>query len=246
VISGVDPRTFVNLVLHDRQIHELRQNISAGKRRRRELELLLQEYATARNQSKGKLDEVQFEIRRLEREIEDHKRQAKTHSSRLNEISDTREYRALNDEVRYLTRKVGDSEEAILEHMETAEKQGAEYEKAQSELDAKTAEINDEIRQIESDGSERKLKLSDAEKTRDQLLESLPPAAQALYVRRSKRIQMPIVWIRDGACGYCHHKLTPQTAIEVLNGKTLFECESCGRHIVNVDQNGAESIQGAP
>jgi predicted nucleic acid-binding Zn-ribbon protein len=245
VISGVDPRTFVDLVLHDRQIHELTQNISAGQRRRKDLELLLQEHATTRNETKAKVDEVQSEIRRLEREIEEHKRQAKTHSSRLNEISDTREYRALNDEVRYLTRKVGDNEEAILEHMETAEKFGAEYETAQGELDVKTTEINDEIRQIEADGAERKTRLGDAEKTRDQLLAQLPPAAQTLYARRSKRIQMPIVWIRDGACGYCHHKLTPQNAIEVLNRKILVECESCGRHIVNIEPNGAESVSGA-
>lgn len=244
MIAGVDPITLVQLVVQDRRIHELRQSIAAGRRRRRDLERLLGEHTEVRDAAKAKLDEVQGEIRRLEREIEDFKRQAKTHGSRLNEISDTREYRALNDEIRYVQRKASDNEETVLSHMEAAEKLQAEFDGAQGELDQKAQSVRAEVAQIQADEEARSADLRDAEKARDAILKEMPDAAQRFYERRARRIEMPIVWIREGACGYCHHKLTPQNAIEVLDHKTLIECESCGRIVVHIEENGAKSVSG--
>ena len=246
VIAGLEPRSLVELVVCDRQIHQLQLALRGGRRREAELD---QELTQARSQAgevQRKLEEMAAEIRKHEREIDDFRRQTKTHSSRLNEISDTREYRALNDEIRYLLRQVQEREEAVLVLLEAQEKLSASFEVSKTALSAKQEEIAAEKARIEQERTQQDELLSAAQKGRDRLLQSLPESASRYYVRRSQRIEMPLVWLREGACGFCQHKLPPQKAIEVRDGRTLVECESCGRVIVNVDTNGTATAAETP
>jgi predicted nucleic acid-binding Zn-ribbon protein len=244
----LDPRHLVELVVCDRKIHELQLMLRGGRRREAELEKELTETRGQAGEAQRKLEEVAAEIRKYEREIEDYRRQTKTHSSRLNEISDSREYRALNDEIRYLLRQVQEREEAILALLEAQEKQSAEFETSKGSLAAKTAAIAAEKERIDQERAQQTEQLTVEQAARNELLKTLPESASSYYVRRSKRIEMPLVWLREGACGFCLHKLPPQKAIEVRDGRTLVECESCGRVIVNVEThaNGAESSAKTP
>ena len=246
VIVGLDPRNLVELVKSDRQIHQLQLALRGGRRREAELEKALTEARSQAGEAQRRLEEMAAEVRKYEREIEDYRRQTKTHSSRLNEISDTREYRALNDEIRYLLRQVQEREETILALMETQEKSSHEFETLKAALSIKQAEITAEKARIEQERAQQSAQLATAQSERDRLLTTLPDTATRYYKRRSQRIEMPLVWLREGACGFCQHKLTPQNAIEVRDGRTLVECESCGRVIVNVDPTGAESVAKTP
>lgn len=246
MIVGLDPRNLIDLVVCDRKVHDLQLAVRSGRRRETELDKELAEARAQAGEAQRKLEEIATEIRKHEREIEDFRRQTKTHSSRLNEISDTREYRALNDEIRYLLRQVQEREEAILLLMESQEKLGAGFETTKTSLTARMAAITAEKSQIESERAAQGESLQKAQAERDRLLHSLPDAARSYYTRRSQRIDMPIVWLRDGACGFCLHKLPPQKAIEVRDSRTLVECETCGRMIVNVDPAGTETAAEAP
>lgn len=241
MIAGLDPRILVQLVLSDRRVHELQMAVRSGQRRENDLGAELTQARGEAGETQRRLEELATEIRKNEREIEEFRRQSKVHGSRLNEIQDTREYRALNEEIRYLQRQVSEREELILGLMEQQEKLSGEFDQTKSELSDRSSEISEEKTRIESERLEQTELLNKAIEEREKFLASMPEAAKNYYDRRSKRIEMPIVWLRDAACGYCMHRLTPQKAIEVRDGKSLVECESCGRLIVNVDNHDVHS-----
>ncbi len=240
--NGIDPRILSQLAGLDHAVSHCRMTIAAIKRKRAQLTEQEDEVRAGLAREKDQLTETKLGMRRLELEVEDLKRQMKTHNHRLNDISDSREFRALNDEVRYLQRQIGDKEEAILVLMEEAEKGEVGVEGASTQLEAKTGEVTSLVAQLKQDQKKSEDELEGKQEQLDTFLETVPVVARRFYERRAKRQDRPVVWIQDGACGACHHKLTPQASIVVRQSRELVTCESCGRTIVAA---GESVIQGA-
>jgi len=233
VVKSVDPRALSQLSAHDFKAEECRQTIRSMNERRETLAQLEREYAAETAQAKTHLDELKLQIRQAELEIADLKRQSKVHQGHLNEITDSREYRALNEEIRYLQRQIGEIEEKTLLVMEESEKAEKVLEESRAEFNRQRAEFDKEREQIETDLVDQREKLENYLKTRSEFYKQVPAATRQFYERRSKRQQMPVVWMDDGnSCGHCHHRLTPQARLEVISAKNLVTCESCGRVIV--------------
>lgn len=228
----VDPRTLSHIAHLDGQVHRHRSAIAAGRRREADLEQLRTEYAAEAMGKKSRLAELEEANKVLEKEIEEVNRQAKMHNNRLNEIQDTREWRALNDEVRYLRRQVENKEETVLANMELIEKAKAEFGEANSDFEAKTKEVAAEIAAIRSERAERETAMADAAKNLQQFLTQSGDAVARWYTRRAERMPLPVVWASKDACGFCQHKLTPQKALEVAQGKAQVTCDTCGRIVV--------------
>jgi predicted nucleic acid-binding Zn-ribbon protein len=117
--------------------------------------------------------------------------------------------------------------------MEESEKAEKVLEESRAEFNRQRADFDREREQIESDLVDQREKLENYLKARSEFYQQVPPATRQFYERRSKRQQMPVVWMDDGdSCGHCHHRLTPQARLEVISAKNLVTCESCGRVIV--------------
>ena len=232
IAPGVDPKVLTQLVSFDRLIHQIQDALAAGSRRIRSLEELQAEYAADLAEARQKQKDARLQQRQIELEVEDLKRQTKTHNHRLNDIQDTREYRALNEEIRYLQRQIGDKEEvqlALMESMEGLDKLVAQCTEA---LTAKEAEVAEERARIEGEREGQQGSLSSIKADRAAFMEQLTAVVIRFYERRAARMDLPVVWLDGDACGHCHHKLTPQASLEVRYAKSLVECESCGRVVV--------------
>ena len=234
----IDPRILSQIAHLDGQVHRHRSALAAGKKREADLEQLRTEYAAEAQTKKKLMEDLESTNRALEAEIEELNRQAKKHNGRLSEIQDTREYRALNDEVRYLRRQAENKEETVLANMELIEKAKAEFESAHADFEAKAKEISEEIEQIRTERGDRETAMADASKSLDQYLEQAGQQVARWWRRRADRMPLPVVWSSKDACGFCHHKLTPQKALEVSQGKNQVTCDTCGRIVVAaVDEN---------
>lgn len=238
---GVDPKDLTRLVSFDRRIHAIQDSMAASNRRRRSLEELESEYAAELGEARQKQTEAKLQQRMLEAEVEDLKRQVKTHNNRLNEIQDTREFRALNEEIRYLQRQIGDKEEAQLALMESLEAIGKQVEERTEALTDKQKELGSERDRIEADRGGQEGELSGIQAEREAFMKTLPSGLIRFYERRAARMDLPVVWLDDDACGYCHHKLTPQGSLEVRYAKSLVECESCGRVVVAAEESNGDT-----
>lgn len=229
---NIDPRVLSQLAAHDQKIHECRMALAAGRRKVAALDELEAEYAADRDDAKRKRTEQVLQIRKLEGEVEDLKRQVKIHNHRLNEISDTREYRALGDEVRYLQRQIQGKEEETLALMEEAEKLETQAKDSNEQLESKKSEGDDQRAKIDEERNRLEAELQAATQKLDAFLATIPESVVRFYQRKAARQDMPVVWSHEDACGYCHHKLTPQARLEVRQAKSIVVCESCGRIVV--------------
>ena len=231
--AAIDPRILSQLAAHDFKVEECRQTIAAHERRLDALKELEQEYAGDTAMAKAHLNELKLSIRQAESEVADLRHQTKTHLGRLNEITDSREYRALNEEIRYIERQIEEKEESTLKTMEEAEKAEKAVEESLEILDSKRQEIAAERQEITEDMEKQRGMLVQYEAARDAFYAEVPPAVCSFYDRRNKRQNMPVVWMAEGgSCSYCHGRLTPQARLEVTTAKKLVICESCGRVIV--------------
>jgi len=232
-VTSVDPRVLSQLAAHDNDVENVRQAIRAADKKTRYFDELVAEYQADADAHKARFNELSLQIRQAELDVADLRRQINTHQGRLNDIADTREYRALNDEIRYLERQVSDKEEATLVTMEEKEKSEAALAQAKSALEDKTGEADTSKQDLAKDIERAQSRLAAAERTRADFVETMPAQTLTFYERRAAKMNRPVVWLwEDHACGFCHHSLTPQRRLEVLKGKMLINCESCGRVIV--------------
>jgi len=230
--TKIDPRILSQVAHLDGQVHHHRSALAAGRKREADLEQLRKEYAAEATVKKNKVEELDAANKSLEAEIEDLQTQAKKHSGRLSEIQDTREYRALNEEVRYLRRQAENKEETVLANMELIEKAKVEFDSAHGDFENKAKEVTDEIEAIRKERVERETAMEEAAKHLDAYLEQIGEAVSRWWRRRAARMQLPVVWSEKGACGFCHHKLTPQKNLEVVQGRNQVVCDTCGRIVV--------------
>lgn len=241
-MSTIDPRILSQIAAHDFEVEECKLTLAGLAKREKTLSELEREYATDAAEAKAKADEFKLQIRQSELDVAELRRQAKIHLGHLNEIQDSREYRALNEEIRYIDRQISDKEEVALGLMEEAEKAEKEQEGARQRLIDKRREISAQRAEIAQQVEQQKEKLRQREKAREAFYASVPAPVRAFYDRRGKRQNMPVVWLwEDNACGYCHHRLTPQSRLEVLGARSIVHCESCGRIIVAVPIVGSHS-----
>ena len=243
MVTGIDPRTLSQLAAFDRKVHDSKAAIAAGKRKMADLDALEAEYRTELETAQQNVQNNKLQCRQHESEIEDLKRQVRTHNHRLNEITDTREFRALSDEIRYIQRQIEEKEEQLLKLMEEGEQLAKEVESAQAALEEKSAEVAEGRAKIEGERERQESELAQSASELETFLESIPAGTLRFYKRKAQRQDMPVVWVRDDACSYCHHKLTPQGRLEVRKAQAIVVCESCGRIVVAVDENYAQPSQ---
>ena len=231
-MTAVDPGVLSQLVAFDRKVDELKQSLEAGRRKITELEALEGGANAELEAAKARLTEARLSVRKAELEIADLKRQAALHKGHLNEIADTREWRALNEEIRYIQRQIEEREEQTLASMEQVEKAESGLTDAGAAIEGRRHELTRAKQAVlgEREGIQAALDAALAE--RQGFVASVPAPTLRYYERQAARMPLPVVWLWEGACSYCHKRLTPQAQIEVRRMQALIVCEGCGRVVV--------------
>lgn len=229
---SIDPRILSQLAHFDGEVHSHRAAIASGKRRELDLKQLRVEYAADAQEAKARLEAINVKNRALEVEVEDFNVRVKKYSGRLNEIQDQREWRALNDEVRYLLRQVENREEQMLVNLELIEKAEAEWKALHEEFEQREQDINNERNKILAERDMHGKHMATAASALEEYLKNTDDKTVVYYRRRASRQDLPVVWMAKGACSSCHARLTAQMQMEISQGRSLVVCQTCGRVIV--------------
>jgi predicted nucleic acid-binding Zn-ribbon protein len=241
-VTAVDPTVLSRLVAFDRKVDELQRSLDAGRRKLTELEAQESGAGAELDAAKGRVTEAKLSVRKSELEIADLKRQAALHKGHLNEIADAREWRALNEEIRYIQRQIEEREEQTLTAMEMAEKAEGGLSGVASAIEARRQELADAKQVVVAERARVQAALEQAIAERQAFVASVPAVTLRWYERQARRFPMPVVWLWEGACSFCHKRLTPQAQIEVKRMQALITCEGCGRIVVAPPANGAPAV----
>ena len=183
--------------------------------------------------SENELEELARQQRHHERELDITRNSLKEHEERFAEVTNNREYDALQLEIESCKTRISEHETHILEaieameqlqeQVETAKQDYAEVERAQrariDELQTKLASLQDEVTGVEAQ--------------RRTVVDSIASNYLQVYERSRKQKGLRVAPVRKGSCGVCFRQLPAQQKSNVRHSSGQIEfCESCGAILV--------------
>ena len=185
----------------------------------------------------GRVAELETQQRHYERELEGAKEQLKKQEERFSEVTNNKEYDALQMEIEACKTRMSEYETHILQAIEEAdgirervavEKQDVEAirEEQQSRIDELQGKLDSLQGEVDGVYSRRE------EATRaidDSLLKSYERSRNARGAR--------VAAVRKGSCGACFRQLPAQQKSNVRRNEEVHHCESCGAILVWDEQS---------
>jgi hypothetical protein len=180
------------------------------------------------------------ERRTAEAAAADAQEKLKKYQQQINRVSTQREYGALLQEIDTVKTQISSSEELAISSLDR-------HEKAEKELAARTESFQDlakryaaevarwesekpgvakQVQELKARIATLRGKLSRAVLSQfDRILERNPGGALAVI----RLIERPGKGQREWACSACNYRVRPQSVVEIRNGDSLVQCDSCKR-----------------
>jgi predicted nucleic acid-binding Zn-ribbon protein len=180
-------------------------------------------------------EEGQRERRRLEAAVEDKTQQLQKYRDQLDAVKTNKEYQSLLHEIELTKRAVSETEDKLLELLDSLERhqrdlvvRGRELEAAESDF----ARANDDDRRRLE---EVEVELLEVEDKRRRSLEKLSPPARSEYERLNEHYPGEAFTVAaDGVCQGCFVNIPAKVVAELRSGGCVYRCESCGRLLLRV------------
>lgn len=207
---------------------------------RKELEKLPQEEARAKAKLAG--DEaavkkahdeflaVELKVKKIEMDAETRRTTIKRLRTQQFETKKNEEYNALGHEVTRYEKEVDELETRELEAMEEVDVFRKKLRDAEASLAATKKVVEGDLATIKERHARMAEQVKEVSAEREKLVVNVPEDDLPLYERLMKsKDGMAIASLRDGKCTGCHMKVIASTAIAVMSGKEVTQCENCGR-----------------
>jgi hypothetical protein len=242
----------------DQEVIELNSQLARYPQIWDEVKQKLAQKKAAIEEAEKNKDRHAKERRRVEQKIrlfaDDHRK----YSAQLTAIKTQREFEAINRQIEQVKGKLTALEEQgveLLNNDETIEK-GTEV--ATEEFNKFDAFAKVEKERIRVQFNTKKVRLTELEKAKAQIMAKISPEMIEIYERINRRHPGTAVVpvrsahedpnatrkaksvgkdaVRPGACGGCHFGLLPDILVQVRREEKVVECPNCGR-ILSEDEN---------
>jgi predicted nucleic acid-binding Zn-ribbon protein len=222
------------------QLHEADQRLNGIPDWMRELH----EEHTVRQAGIASLEETAAEAARQRRAaeaaVQDAQEKLKKYQQQINKVSTQREYGALLQEIDTVKGQISTNEEAAfasLDQHEKADKELATLRESFREIqdryatelarwEAEKPEVARQVEALQARVAELRQRLPRGIVSQfDRILLRYPGGAMAPV----RPIERPGQRQREWHCSACNYRVRPQVVVEVRNGDTLVQCDSCKR-----------------
>lgn len=180
--------------------------------------------------TRGRLQEMRVEERRVELSGQEKQERVKKLEDRLGNVRNVREESAVNAELDMVRRaKESDDQEALhlLDQIRRLEDRLDEQSEALEEAKADVEPRKKELEERKQEAEEEQARLL---KEREAFTDSLDPDELRTYegIRSGGRRRALANLTEDGACGNCFSVVPLQLQSEIRHGDRLYRCEACG------------------
>ncbi|NVL90639.1 MAG: hypothetical protein HWN69_06540 [Desulfobacterales bacterium] len=220
----------VKLQEEDREADRLKWQIRQGPERIRVLGKELQTIEEDIEADERRIQDLKKSQRQYEADIEDGLAHTRKSRGRLMNIKNNREYRALLKEIEETKKENTAKEDMILSCLEELEGLNEELETKGKSLIAMQDRIKSEETTINKEVARFQEELSDMEKSRKNLIQTIDSRLLAKYKQikaRSGGIAIALVY--NATCSECHLSIPPQMYNELQKQDTLKLCPHCQR-----------------
>ncbi|HYH00074.1 MAG TPA: C4-type zinc ribbon domain-containing protein [Terriglobales bacterium] len=213
----------------DTEVARLKQEISALPKRVVEIETKLAGNLAAVEKAKAAAKENDQKRRKYEGEIQTLQQKISKYRDQMLAVKTNDEYRALGNEIKFAEDAIRGYEDKILECMVQSEDLDTNIKAAEKSLTIEKAAVEKEKNEARSRTAEHEKALSELLPSRSELRTSIGDQILRHYDRVLKQRGSAVSEVRDQICQACHVMLRPQVFQEVLAGKSVLTCDSCGR-----------------
>ena len=235
----------IRLQYVDTEIARLQTLVDAVPARLEAIDQQIQATNAAVAQAKEKLVANQKKRRELEGEVKVIREGMAKYKRQLNDVKSNKEYDAINKEIVETQARIDGLEETILNEMIAAddiEKEIKAVQKRQVDEEGHLQKDKDTVAAEKADLEKQK---TSAETERSALLPTIPADQFKLYERiHKKRGGTAMSLVTGDFCSICMMRVRPQLLDELIAGKSLITCETCGR-ILYGEPSGDEAAAGA-
>lgn len=183
--------------------------------------------ATLRAQEE-ELEECERGHRSLELDLAAARESLKQQEERFAEVTNNREYDALQMEIEANKSKIAECETQILRHIERADELKAAIEIEKEEVEGVRQEKQSRIDELQEKLNTLQDQVNNVESKRQGVGETIDKRLFTLYERSRKALGMRVASVRKGACGTCFRQLPPQMRSNVRRSTEVLYCENCG------------------
>ncbi|MBP7866862.1 MAG: hypothetical protein KA419_13040 [Acidobacteria bacterium] len=225
-----DIRHLLDLQELDREIATLGKQLEEIPRRREELQAELQRLEQDFTTGQADFKSREKELRRMEQDIEDLRGSLTKLKQKQLQVKTNQEYQAALHEMDFLSRKISDQEDSVLEGMEAMDQLRASLEGSCKRCEQGKKDIAAELGNLNNSATFLENEINRAAGRRADALARVPAKAMALY---NKLLPVSggivVAEARDELCTACRVMLRPQFYQELLRGAEILQCENCRR-----------------
>ena len=194
-------------------------------------------------------DEAARERRTAEAAVQDSQEKLKKYQQQINKVSTQREYGALLQEIDTVKGQISTGEQQAFSSLETAEKAQKDLETLRESFREIEERYAAEQSRWETEKPGIARQVEELQGRIATLRQQLPRGVLAQFERILERyptgavapvriIERPGQRQREWHCAACNYRVRPQVVVEIRNGGSLIQCESCKRILYVEEEAG--------
>jgi predicted nucleic acid-binding Zn-ribbon protein len=222
-------QSLLELQKADREILRLNEEIAALPKRVAAIEEKLAGTKAVLERARTAVKTEEAAKRKYESTILDLQQKISKYRDQSLDVKTNEQYRALQQEIDFAQKEIGNTEDKILELMLNADARDKEVKSAEAELKEETADIEKEKKEARERTAEDEKLLAEWNAKRTQMRSAVPDDLLRHYDRVVKLRRTGLSEVRDHKCMACQVMLRPQTYNEVRAGTSVMICDSCQR-----------------
>ena len=196
----------------------------------------LKEEETALSQSvedgKTRIKDLKISLDKSELSMAEIKEKINKYKDQLFLVTNNKQYDALQHEIDHLKTELDSVETASLESEEEKDALKEKVKSAEENLETLSKDLitrRERLETLMAESSEKKLNLENQRKSE---ISTMDMAILNRYNRvLAARDGLAVMRVESGACGGCGSKVPPQVMAEIRIGKTIYNCDVCGRFL---------------
>lgn len=214
----------------DQEIQEARDQVAAFAPQLDEVEEPAIRLESEVTTTRGRLQEMRLEERRLEVVSQEKRSRTSKLEERLNQVRNVREEAAVRAELDLVRSAVESDEQEALSLLDQIRKLELRLQEQESALEQARAEVEPRRKELMEQRAEAERALAEAQERRASFAGDVDDRELRVYesIRSGGRRQAVATLTADGACGHCFSVVPLQVQNEIRHGATLIRCEACG------------------
>ncbi len=214
----------------DHEIRQARERIEGFEPELEEVDEPSQALESEVGTTRGRLQEMRLEERRLELASQEKRARVKKLEERLQQVRNVREEAAVTAELDLVRKALEGDEQEALSHLDQIRKLELRLEEQESALEQARAEVEPRRKELMSQREEARGELAELQEKRESFADTVEDSELKVYeaIRSGGRRQAVASLTADGACGHCFSMIPLQVQNEIRHGMGMIRCEACG------------------